>query len=292
VFASALHLGDFAPEDWLRFYAKLRFNALAFHGATPSCAALARRLGFRLETGGHGLPDLLPAACSTSARAVPHGPARGFRGHAHARRNLCATHPETASTLAASYLKRLGEHRAYHALHAWPDDLPGHGWCLCPRCRALTPSDQSLLAMRHLAQAVERSGCDMRVPVLAYHDTIPPPRTVVPAPTCCLLYAPRERCYAHALDDPACPRNAWYLQALDGWMRSFRGIDDAHTFEYYFDQVLFRGHHPFMPRVIVQDARAYERAGVDAHMALQVNGPAFAPEFNMLVFSAACWTPL
>ena len=290
VFASALNLGDFTPEQWLRFYAKLRFNALAFHGSDPACVRLARRLGFRLETGGHGLPDLLPRALfDQRPELFRMAQPEDFAGQRTPDANLCPTHPDAAAIIATNYRKRLDACAGYHAVHAWPDDLPGGGWCLCPRCRALTPSDQALLAMRHLARAAARSGRNMRVPVIAYHDTIPPPRTIRPAPECLLLYAPRERCYAHALDDPTCARNAWYLRALQGWMHCFADIDDAHTFEYYFDQVLFRGHHPFIPEVIFRDASVYERAGIQSHMSLQVNGPAIAPEFNLLVFSAANW---
>ncbi|MFA6292336.1 MAG: hypothetical protein WC637_11170, partial [Victivallales bacterium] len=101
--------------------------------------------------------------------------------------------------------------------------------------------------------------------------------------------APRERCYGHAIDDPDCKRNRFYLEALKAWREKFKDIQDKHTFEYYFDQILFRGMYPFLPDVILEDMGAYLENGIDTHMSLQVAGPEFAPEFNMLIFAEAHW---
>ena len=37
-----------------------------------------------------------------------------------------------------------------YAIHAWGDDLPAGGWCLCPSCRSFSPEDQSMIAMNLL----------------------------------------------------------------------------------------------------------------------------------------------
>ena len=75
---------DFSVEEWLRFYAKLRFNALSHE---PESLALAEELGLRLEIGGHGFAKLLPpGAVRRAARALPDVPAGGLRRQAQPRR--------------------------------------------------------------------------------------------------------------------------------------------------------------------------------------------------------------
>jgi len=176
-----------------------------------------------------------------------------------------------------------------YAIHAWAADLPGGGWCLCPSCRAFSVEDQAMLSMRLLAEAVRESEFDTKIPVLAYHDTMFPGIQFAAPKESFLLFAPRERCYGHALNDPDCQQNKYYLQSLKEWMVKFSGINDAHTFEYYFDQILFRGMYPFLPTVIAKDMDTYQEAGIETHMALQVAGPTIAPEYNMLIFSALHW---
>jgi hypothetical protein len=72
-------------------------------------------------------------------------------------------------------------------------------------------------------------------------------------------------------------------------VQAFAGNDDAHTFEYYFDQILFRGLYPFLPNTILEDMRVYQQQGIETHLSLQVAGPELAPEFNMLVFARGLW---
>lgn len=274
-------------EQWLRFFAKLRFNA---HTANSGDLTLARTLGIRLEVGGHGMSELLPRDLfKTKPDLFRMSPSKDSEGRRTSDANFCPTNPETASIVKKNYRTKLRALVGVYALHAWPDDLSGGGWCECPRCRAYTPSDQAMLAMRMLAEAVAEEHSAARVPVLAYHDTMYPGKRVDAPREGFLLYAPRERCYGHALNDPNCPRNQWYLQALKQWTMKFRGIGDAHTLEYYFDQILFRGLYPFLPYVIVADTNVYEACGIESHLSLQVGGPLVAPEYNLLVFSRALW---
>lgn len=116
-----------------------------------------------------------------------------------------------------------------------------------------------------------------------------PGANITPARECFLLFAPRERCYGHAIDDPECRRNHFYLEALKAWRKSCKDDQDSHTFEYYFDQILFRGMYPFLPDIILEDMNAYHANGIETHLSLQVGGPELAPEFNMLLFAEAHW---
>ena len=280
-----LSVPPFTADQWLAFFAKLRFNAHS-GGEVAACA----RLGIRPERGGHGMAELLPRKLfETRPELFRMFQPEDFAGRRMADANFCPTHPETARMVRGNFRRQLAGLAGVYAVHAWADDLPAGGWCMCPRCRAFTPSDQSQLAMNLQAEAIRLASAPMRVPTIAYHDTLFPGRQIRPAPECFLLYAPRERCYAHALDDPRCARNRIFLNALRAWTARFAGHDDAHTFEYYCDQILYRGHYPFLPEVILGDMRVYEQAGIESHMTLQVGGALAAPDFNQLLFARAHW---
>ncbi len=278
---------DVGQAEWLRFFAKLRCNAT---NADLECLPLCRELGLRAEVGAHGLSSLLPRDRFEEAPGLFRMfQPEDFNGRRTPDANLCAGNNETWGIVRDRFITQIRAAPGAYAVHAWPDDLPAGGWCLCPLCRALQPSDQAMLAMRCLAEAAALTENAPRIAVIAYHDTIRPGPLIDAPREGFLLYAPRERCYAHALDDDSCPRNRFYLEALDAWVGKFKGIDDAHTFEYYFDQVLFRGMHPFTPDVILEDMRVYRARGIECHMSLQVAGHAIAPDFNMLAFARAAW---
>jgi hypothetical protein len=279
---------DFSVDEWLGFYAKLRFNAVAVDG-NPDPRRV-RELGLRFERGGHGLSGLLPRALfEKRPELFRMFQPEDFNGKRVADSNFCPTHPDARRIVRANFTRRLAEAGEVHALHAWADDLPGGGWCLCPSCRSLSPSDQAMLAMRTLCEAVRESGSRVRIPVIAYHDTMFPGSTIRPPKESFYLFAPRERCYGHALDDASCPLNRRYLEALRQWSALYAGHRDAHTFEYYFDQILFRGIYPFLPEVMLGDLAAYERHGIECCLSLQVAGPELVPEQNLLLFSRAHW---
>ncbi|MBN1516923.1 DUF4838 domain-containing protein [Candidatus Sumerlaeota bacterium] len=288
---------DFTPEEWVRFYAKLGFNALANdYGLLELC----KQCGIRLETGGHDFKKLIPRErFDEEPELFRMFQPEDFRGTRQPDSNACVTNPRTVAIIKENFKQRLCEQPEAYAIHTWGDDLPGGGWCLCPSCRALLPTDQALLAMRHLVQAAREEGAATQIPVLAYHDTIFPGPEIEAPEGAFLLFAPRERCYGHALDDPKCRRNRQYLKALRQWLQKFDATygdegeaeprHDSHTFEYYFDQLLFRGMHPFLPDVIACDMAVYEQHGIQSHMSLQTRGPAIAAEFNMHVFAHLHW---
>ena len=72
-------------------------------------------------------------------------------------------------------------------------------------------------------------------------------------------WAPRERCYSHAIDDPACEINPRYFESLKRYIDIFNGR--GHVFEYYADAILFGGLGFATPTVIASDLRAYAGSG-------------------------------
>src|SRR5439155_728913 len=135
-------------------------------------------------------------------------------------------------------------------------DLFGGGWCACSGCATLTPSDQALRVAQAVADRLAGAG---RIFHLAYHDTLTPPRGR-PGPQVWAEFAPRERCYAHALDDAACATNAPYWDALARHLEVFQGRVDV--FEYYGDALLFGGCAVPLVEVIARDLESYAASGV------------------------------
>ena len=280
--------------QWMEFLAKLRFNACFNHITDePRLVALCRRLGFRREYGGHEMSRRIDRTLfEKKPELFRMFQPEDFNGRRQGDSNFCVTNPETRERFKKGYVDWVRPHAAAGctAVHAWADDLPGGGWCMCPRCRALSSADQSQMAMNLEAQAVREAGLDLRVPALAYHDTLFPSEAIEPDPLCFLLWAPRERCYAHAINDPDCALNREHLRGLEAWARRYARNTDAHTFEYYNDTMLFRGHMPYLPDQLVGDAEAYERNGIQSWMSIQIGGPILAPDWNMLAFSRLAWS--
>ena len=148
-----------------------------------------------------------------------------------------------------------------------------------------------MLATRLFAEVIGREKTPLRIAHLAYQDTLFPGRQVGPPAEAFLLFAPRERCYGHSLGDGSCALNRQYRRALGEWMARFPAGDDAHSFEYYCDRLLYRGLDPFLPGVIIDDASFYRDGGIETHLCLQVAGGT-AAEFsmlNMVALGRACW---
>jgi hypothetical protein len=279
-----------STKEWVEFYAKLKLNALC----NSLDKDLAEKLGLRIEEGGHDLnmlfsKDLYKEHPEYFRMSQPED----FYGKRINDYNFCVTSPGMKAIIQKNYRKKIKSYveKNIYAWHTWPEDLPGAGWCYCTTCRSFSSSDQVMLAMEMLAQVIREEKLPVRVPLLAYHDTMFPGRKYDAPKESFLLFAPRERCYAHALDEPSCPINNMHFHALSEWIKKFKDIDDAHTFEYYLDRVLFRGLYPTLLQVILDDMRIYQKAGIESHMTLQV-GTTFVPELmmhNLPLFAQGMW---
>jgi hypothetical protein len=176
--------------------------------------------------------------------------------------------------------------------HLWADDISGGGWSHDPGKEENAPSDQALLVYNDIISRLRRKLPHARLSFLAYHDTVFPPRVVKPAPGIAFFFAPRERCYAHALDDPACPLNQQYSKALENALPGFDRTD-AEVFEYYTDEILFQNlTDPPLPGVISKDAQYYHRLGIPAVGSLMTNTSNFTtPMTDMFLHAEALWNP-
>ena len=251
---------DFAFTDWM---GKSGANGFLFirhpfdtQLSLPELVPEFAKRGIEPEYGGHVLPLLLPRE---SFAAHPEW----FPLDGHGRRtdmgNLCSNNAEALRVVAAAAVEYVARHPELAVLHIWGADLWDGGWCRCCSCANDTVQDQNLRVCNAVAEALERAGIAIDVCYLAYHDTIEPDLRLVPRANVIAEFAPRERCYGHALDDPACAINPRYREAFERHVERFDGR--VRLFEYYGDSILFCGIAVPLVRVIADDLAYYHRAG-------------------------------
>lgn len=275
-------------REWMAWASRNRYNDIFFHDTPPSryrrtasrpssaeelaadgggwlferwrqdgdaIVAYARERGMRLQFGGHHLATLLPRSLFDE-----HPDWFPFRdGVRDPRHNLCVSNDAALNYIREAARRFVREFPGADVYHFWADDIRGGGWCSCGGCRRLSPPDQALVATNAIAAGVAEGAPGASVAHLAYHDTLQPPASTTPAANVIGLFAPRERCYAHAIDDGRCDRN-WerYWKPYQGVLRTF-GYDPARIalFEYYSDSILFKGMAPPLLATLTGDARAY-----------------------------------
>jgi hypothetical protein len=245
---------DVAFVDWIAKTGGTGFQFIRHaNDTTWEVAALVpelERRGLAVERGGHVLAELLPR--ETFAAHPEWFPASrdGMRSDFG---NVCG-----ASKEALAWIRDGAAHAAGGTdFHVWGLDVFGGGWCACPACAPLTPADQALRVVNAVAEGLPDG---TRAFHLVYHDTLHAPRAVRPAPRVWAEFAPRERCYMHALDEPDCETNRFYREVLERHLVLFDGRVEA--FEYYGDAILFGGCAVPLVDVVARDLDFYRRVGV------------------------------
>ena len=220
-------------------------------------APLLRERAIDVEYGGHVLQLLLPR--ERFAEHPEYFPA-GDDGVRIARGNLCVSNPDAVAIVRAGALAYVHDHPENRLLHIWGADVWRGAWCRCGRCRELPPQIQYMNVVNAIAGALAEDSNAPPIAYLAYHDTIDPHPGLRPLDNVWFEWAPRERCYSHAIDDPACEINPHYLESLKRYIEIFDGR--GHVFEYYADAILFCGLGFATPAVVARDLRAYRSLGI------------------------------
>ena len=171
--------------------------------------------------------------------------------------NLCVSNPDAIALVREGALAYVRDHPENELLHIWGADV---------RQRRVVPMRVNAANFRRRFSTWKSS---TRSPLssptmpkappiayLAYHDTIEPhPGLEAAATNVWFEWAPRERCYSHAIDDAACEINPRYLESLKRYLEIFDGR--GHVFEYYADAILFGGLGFATPSIVARDLRAY-----------------------------------
>ena len=220
-------------------------------------APILSERGIDAEYGGHVLQLLLPRE---QFEKNPDFFSAGDDGERMPIGNLCVSNPEALAIVSRGALAYVREHPENKLLHIWGADVRRGAWCRCGRCRELSPQIQYMNVVNAIA---EELGDDAKAPpvaYLAYHDTLEPHPGLKPHQNVWFEWAPRERCYSHAIDDSACEINPHYLESLKRYIEIFEGR--GHVFEYYADAILFGGLGFATPAIIARDLRCYRALGI------------------------------
>ncbi len=254
--------------DWIDWSGKQRLNWVFHHtqfnddwwsrNRDKLWPELQKR-GMTLELGGHYLPHFIP-------REMYRQHPEWFRFANGARvneYNFCPSNPEAMAFLKDRVRRYVSQAIEADVFNIWADDTAEDTstWCFCEQCQEYSPSDQNLIVMNAMAEAVKEVKPTGKLVYIAYHETIAPPQKVAPADNIVLMYAPRERCYAHALNDPDCAKNRQHAQWLEDLVKVF-DPSQAEIFEYYPDQVVFNHMLPAITDTIQGDMRYYKSLGI------------------------------
>ncbi|HWN57185.1 MAG TPA: DUF4838 domain-containing protein, partial [Methylomirabilota bacterium] len=257
-----LHLRH--DREFIPWMARRGINAFSYirhaHDTRLKIEELApplRERGIDAEYGGHILPLLLPRERFDDR---PDFFPAGDDGVRIASGNLCVSNPDALAIVSQGALAYTREHPENKLLHIWGADVRGGAWCRCAQCRQLPPQLQYMKVVNAIAAELANDANAPPVAYLAYHDTIDPHAGLKPHKNVSFEWAPRERCYSHAIDDPDCEINPRYLDSLKRYFEIFDGR--AHVFEYYADAILFCGLGFAIPSVIARDLRCYRSLGI------------------------------
>ena len=263
-FADRLDLHLRHDREFIPWMARRGINAFSYirhaHDTRlkiDEIAPLLRERGLDAEYGGHVLQLLMPR--DRFAEHPEYFPA-GADGVRISRGNLCVSDPDAVAIVRAGALAYVHDHPENKLLHIWGADVWRGAWCRCARCRELPPQIQYMDVVNAIAGALANDPTAPPIAYLAYHDTIDPHPGLKPLGNVWFEWAPRERCYSHAIDDPACEINPRYLDSLKCYIEIFNGR--GHVFEYYADAILFCGLGFATPAVVARDLRAYHRLGI------------------------------
>jgi uncharacterized protein DUF4838 len=246
---------------------------------------LCRERGIASEYGGHVLQLLLPR---DQFESRPELFPAGADGKRMPNGNLCVSNRDALNLVRDNALKYAHDYPENELLHIWGADVVEGAWCRCADCARLAPQLQYLKVVNEIAQALAGGG--PAVTYLAYHDTIEPDPALKPAPNVWFEWAPRERCYSHAIDDPACETNPRYFESLKRYIELFQGR--GHVFEYYQDAILFGGLGFATPSTIARDLRAYRAMGLSSVSSLTFGAfSALAYPVNLNAFVRGARSP-
>jgi hypothetical protein len=220
-------------------------------------APLLREHGISVEYGGHVLQQLLPR---DRFDAHPEYFPAGDDGVRAALGNLCVSNPDAVALAKEGALAYVHDHPENELLHIWGADVWRGAWCRCGQCRELPPQIQYMDIVNAIAEALVTDPNAPPIAYLAYHDTIEPHPGLKPLDNVWFEWAPRERCYSHAIDDPTCEINPRYFESLKRYLDIFNGR--GHVFEYYADAILFCGVGFATSAIVASDLRAYRRLGI------------------------------
>jgi hypothetical protein len=264
---------DLTLADWPERAKKAKLTTIGIHHQNSPRAVIdwvkkdagqrflerCHKLGLQVEYELHAMKELLP-------RSLFEKNPEFFRMTDKGERKPdanCCVHSERAleiiadNAVAIARVLRPTTGRFFY----WGDD--GQPWCLCPKCKNLSASEQALVIENRIVRELRKVEPKAQLSHLAYANTMAPPRNVKPDQGIFLEYAPINRRYdvPYAQQDP---KEAEGLGALEANLRVFPK-DTTQVLEYWLDVSRFSRWKrpavklPWLKRVFSADVATYRK---------------------------------
>ena len=188
--------------------------------------------------------------------------------------NYCTSNHDATTELAKNIVQQCIDGEWQHAdlLNFWMTDFGR--WCECDACQKQGSDTDRLLSITYTvrkalqtAQFEGRLKRNVQVATLAYHETLPPPSKPLPADfdyaNCFVTIFPIERCYVHALADPACTEvNEPLSKEIEGWASGAgRLYTGSLLIGEYYNISTFKSLPLLFPKIMAIDIPWYYKIG-------------------------------
>lgn len=155
--------------------------------------------------------------------------------------NFCVSNKEALSIVA----KKAAElaNRLYgcdEKYFFWLDDASG-GCCHCEKCRALSASDQQVIALNAMLSEIKKTKPGAKLAYLAYYDTLDLPKNVTTNKGIFLEYAPIDKWRRGEGEREKYAQGVKRELAARKPLIDFFGKKDSRVLEYWIDNSLFSG---------------------------------------------------
>lgn len=260
---------DWGPEQLLRRIDWLAKNGLnAIQKSTLEATRWEKerawlepeleKRGMWMETGCHTFQELLPAEAYRDEHPEYFALLEGKRSTEENRAlTWCLSNPELREEVARNLIRFARENPTIRILGVQPNDGSAP-LCECDDCRAYVQDavaeegwEERTQGLRkgargshpykthgylrfanEMAQRLVEAFPQRRISILAYTDLTNPPKGLKPHPAVNVCLALYHRCAKHTLNDPDCPVNRRFNQALQEWLDA---TDEqwVYFYEYY-----------------------------------------------------------
>ncbi|MBQ2977722.1 MAG: DUF4838 domain-containing protein [Clostridia bacterium] len=223
----------------------------------------AAQMGIDITCEMHALRYLLP---QEQLEKHPDWQRVNQQGERTSDYNFCCSNQDALNYVAQSAVALL--HRlpfAPRRVAFWLDDAQD-AFCHCEKCAHLSPSDQQLIILNAMLDALRAVHSNILLPYLAYYEALPAPTQIKPHEGIYLEFAPYKRDITRPINDPGCPENEQQHRHLANLLKFF-GQAHATVLDYWYDNSLFSGYQKppkelhVDPRVVKTDIAYYRSLG-------------------------------
>ncbi|GGD62888.1 DUF4838 domain-containing protein [Paenibacillus nasutitermitis] len=203
--------------------------------------------------------------------------------------NFCGSSDEAIALILKGVENVLATNDGIDILHLWFDDVYDGSWCECSSCRHMSIPDQIMNVINKIYAEISVKYPAIKGDMVLYHDTLDAKEiTIAPHPKVVGYIAPRERCYAHSIDDSSCELNRKYYSKTSNAVEVFG--HQVYVVEYYTDMILYSKMKMHFPQVIARDLAEYKKTGVNKITTLGfLRYSWWAYDFNLFVYANSSW---